>query len=126
PIQLTTVLTSFHYTTLFRSYCELPTQMQGGEEDLTLYLRPHELRLSTTPVVGVHMPVRVEQCNTFGGLVRLELSADWVEDYLEAEISPYQFGQLQVQRHDQLYLLLQRLHVLRNGKPAGLIELPAA
>jgi len=49
-----------------------------------------------------------------------------VEDYLEAEISPYQFGQLQVQRHDQLYLLPQRLHVLRNGKPAGVIELPAA
>ncbi len=108
------------------AYCELPVTEQGGEEALTLYLRPHELRLSTKPVAGVHMPVRVEQCNTFGGLVRLELSAEWAEDYLEAEISPAQFEQLQAQRHDQLYLLPQRLHVLQGGKPAGVIELPAA
>ena len=105
------------------AHCRLPGLDEARGNEVTLYLRPHELSLSPTASAIAHMPVKIEACNTFGGLVRLELSADWSEEILEAEIPPAQFNSLGAKRHDRLFILPHRLHVLIDGKPAGVIQL---
>ncbi|WP_417515083.1 sulfate/molybdate ABC transporter ATP-binding protein [Marinobacter sp.] len=88
-------------------------QQQGNAQ---LYLRPHEVRLATTPAAHANLPLRIEAVSLIGSEVRIELRPEgWhsegSDNIWEVGISHAEFNQQRPTRGDLRYAVPEVGHL---------------
>lgn len=89
------------------------TQHQGSAQ---LYLRPHEVRLATTPAAHANLPLRIEAVSLIGSEVRVELrpegwESEGSDNIWEVGISHAEFNQQRPTRGDLRYAVPEVGHL---------------
>ncbi|GEN25941.1 sulfate/thiosulfate import ATP-binding protein CysA 1 [Halomonas cupida] len=80
---------------------QLKADLPEGRQELLL--RPHEIELATTPDESSHLPATVTAVVPVGAEVRVELSADWMNEPWLASVRHEQASQLTLARGSRVY-----------------------
>ena len=98
------------------AWVRLPESPAGSEAQL--YLRPHEVRLTSEPSEQAHFPFCIEAISLIGSEVRVELKAQgWQsEDVWEVGISHAEFNRRQPRRGDRCYAVPDIGHLFAEGQ----------
>ncbi|PCM43495.1 sulfate/molybdate ABC transporter ATP-binding protein [Marinobacter sp. ANT_B65] len=97
-----------------KAWVSLPGIRHQG--DAQLYLRPHEVRLATSPDPRANLPLRIEAVSLIGSEVRIELSpvgwhSESSDDIWEVGITHAEFNQQRPTRGDLRYAVPEVGHL---------------